>query len=165
MEDVAREASLSRTTVYRCFENRDELLIAVVGREFSRLAAEAGLYLERFDDIASWVVEGMLFIFRELPKRPLLAMLINPEGQGVANRLVLRSADLLEIGVASLRPVFEPAERQGLLREGLRIEVLIEWQARILASFLAAPSRLVAEEEDMRLLLRSLVLPAVLKNP
>jgi AcrR family transcriptional regulator len=47
-EDVAREAGISRATLYRHFKNRDELLLAVVAREASRLAAEAEVYLQRF---------------------------------------------------------------------------------------------------------------------
>jgi AcrR family transcriptional regulator len=155
-EDVAREAGISRATLYRHFKNRDELLLAVVAREASRLAAEAEVYLQRFDDVGSWIVEGMLFCFDELPRRPLLAMLLGPEDVGRASRLVLKDI---------LRPIFEPAQRAGLLQESVELDALMEWVLRILMSYLTVPSHLAATEGEMRHLLQVMMLPAVLKRP
>ena len=35
--------------------------------------ADAISYLSRFDNISDWLVEGLLFTLRELPKRPVFA--------------------------------------------------------------------------------------------
>ena len=67
VEDVAQAAELSRATVYRQFGNRDALLLAVAARDAERTASEAELYLQQFDDVGSWIVEGMLFCLREFP--------------------------------------------------------------------------------------------------
>lgn len=40
LEDVARRAGVSRTTIYRRFANRDELVAAVMDRESARLFAD-----------------------------------------------------------------------------------------------------------------------------
>ena len=139
VEDVAQAAGSSRATVYRHFQNRDELLLAVIARQAGALAAEAETHLREFDDVGSWLVEG--------------------------SRLVLSSEQLLQIGTDILRPMFEPARRQGLLRAGIRIEWLIEWVLRLLMSYLAVPSRTLAGEDDLRRMLRTLLLPAVLAAP
>jgi AcrR family transcriptional regulator len=165
MEDVAQAAGVSRATVYRQFRNRDDLLRAVVTRESSRLAAEAERYRRHFDDVGSWLVEGLLFALREAPRRPLLAMLFDPENVGRASRLVLGSEQFFEIGNQVLRPMFEPARERGLLREGIRLELCMEWVLRTLVSYLTVPSRLASSEDDLRNLLRMMILPAVLKSP
>jgi AcrR family transcriptional regulator len=165
VEDVAQAAGVSRATLYRHFKTRDQLLLAVIVREAGRLAAEAELQLRRFDDVGSWIVEGMLFCLREIPRRPLLAMLFAPEEVGVASRLVLTSERLLEIGADILRPMFEPARRRGLLRESVRIEVLMEWVLRVLLSYLTVPSHLARTDAELRHLLRVMILPAVLESP
>ena len=165
VEDVARAAGVSRATVYRHFKNRDELLLAVVAREASRLAAEAEVYLQRFDDVGSWIVEGMLFCLDELPRRPLLAMLLGPDDVGRASRLVLNAEPLLGVGADILRPIFEPAQRAGLLQESVELDALMEWVLRILMSYLTVPSHLAATEGEMRQLLQVMMLPAVLKRP
>ena len=163
MDDVAQAAGVSRATVYRHFGSRDELLLAVVEREASRLASAAELHLQRFDDVGSWIVEGMLFCLAELPRRPALAILLAPEDVGRASRLVLSSEQLLGIGADMLRPIFEPARRQGLLRESVTLEVLMEWVLRILMSYLTAPSHLARSEAELRHLLHAMILPAVLE--
>jgi AcrR family transcriptional regulator len=164
VEDVAQAAGVSRATLYRHFKSRDDLLAAVVVREAGRLAAEAAVSIQRFDDVGSWIVEGMLLCLREIPRRPLLAMLFAPEEVGAASRLVLTSERLLAIGADFLRPMFGFARERGLLREGVRIEVLMEWVLRILMSYLTVPSRLAQTDAELRHLLRAMILPAVLKG-
>jgi AcrR family transcriptional regulator len=163
VEDVAQAAGVSRATVYREFRNRDELLLAVVEREAGRVAVEAELHLRRFDDVGSWIVEGMLFCLSEIPRHPVLAMLLTPEDVGRTSRLILTSEQLLVIGADMLRPIFEPAHRAGLLRKSVELEALMEWVLRVLMSYLTVPSHLARNEEEMRHMLREMILPAVLK--
>lgn len=165
MDDVARAASLSRATVYRHFKNKDELLLGVISREGFRLSTDVEQYLQRFDDMGVWIVEGLLFSLREIPKRPLLAMLFDPDAVGTASRLLLSSPHLVEIGGVVLERVFEPARRQGVLRESLHKDVLLEWVLRILTSYLTVPSRLATTEDELRTLFRTMILPAVIEMP
>jgi AcrR family transcriptional regulator len=162
IEDVARAAELSRATVYREFGNRDGLLLAVAARDAERTASEAELYLQRFDDVGSWIVEGMLFCLREIPNRPVLSQFLAPQEFGAASRLILTSETMLAIGAELLRPVFEPARRECLLQQDLELESLMEWVLRILMSYLTVPGPPSRTEEDLRQLLRGFLLPAVL---
>ena len=132
-------------------------------REAGRVAVEAELHLQRFEDVGSWIVEGMLFCLREIPRRPVLAMLLAPEDVGRASRLVLSSERLLAIGADMLRPIFEPARRAGVLRETVDLEGLMDWVLRVLLSYLTVPSHPARSEEEMRHLLRAMIFPAVLK--
>jgi len=162
IEDVAQASGLSRATVYRQFGSRDALLLAVAAREAERVAAEAEVYLRRFDDVGSWIVEGMLFCLREIPTRPVLAQFLAPHELGAASRMLLTSDRMLAIGSEILRPMFEPARREGLLHEGLELDSLMEWVLRILMSYLAVPGPPSRSEDDLRKLLRALLLPAVM---
>jgi len=162
IEDVARAAELSRATVYREFGNRDGLLLAVAARDAERTASEAELFLQQFDDVGSWIVEGMLFCLREIPKRPVLSQFLAPQEFGAASRLILTSQSMLAIGAEMLRPMFEPARREGLLQQDLELDALIEWVLRILMSYLAVAGPPTRTEEDLRQLWRGLLLPAVL---
>ena len=163
IEDVAQASGLSRATVYRQFGNRDGLLLAVATRDAERTAADAELFLQRFDDVGSWIVEGMLFCLREIPKRPVLSQFLAPHELGAASRMVLTSDRMLAIGAEILRPMFEPARREGLLRQNLELDSLMEWVLRILMSYLAVPGPPSRTEEDLRLLLRGMLLPPVLE--
>jgi len=162
VEDVAQASGLSRATVYRQFGNRDGLLLAVAARDAERVAAQAEVELRQFGDVGSWVVEGILFCLREIPKRPVLSQYLAPQELGAASRLILTSDRMLEIGSEILRPIFEPARREGLLREELELDSLMEWVLRILMSFFAVPGPPSRSEDELRALLRRMLLPAVL---
>ncbi|MBW2695511.1 MAG: TetR/AcrR family transcriptional regulator [Deltaproteobacteria bacterium] len=164
IEDVARAAGLSRATVYRQFGNRDGLLLAVAARDAERTARQAELFLQQFDDVGSWLVEGMLFCLREIPKRPVLSQFLAPQDFGAASRLILTSERMLSIGAELLRPIFEPARREALLQRDLQLDSLMEWVLRILMSYLAVPGPPSRTEEELRQLLRGMLLPAVLAS-
>ena len=57
----------------------------------------------------------MLFCLREIPKRPVLSQFLAPQELGAASRMLLTSDRMLAIGAEILRPMFEPARREGLL--------------------------------------------------
>jgi AcrR family transcriptional regulator len=164
MEDVARAAGMSRATVYRYFENRDALLLGVASRQASSLATEAMSYLSQFSTISDWLVEGLLFTLREIPKRPVFASLVTSLDSGASGSLFLGSAGLIQIGVNVMRPMFANAQEQGLLRDDIDPEMLIEWLLRMLWTYLNAPSQVATDEEGMRRLFRMMLIPAVLKD-
>jgi AcrR family transcriptional regulator len=164
IEDVAQASQLSRATVYRQFGNRDGLLLALATRDAERTAADAEVFLQRFDDVGSWIVEGMLFCLREIPSRPVLSQFLAPQEFGAASRMVLTSDRMLAIGDEILRPMFEPARREGLLQQDLELRSLMEWVLRILMSYLTVPGPPTRSEDDLRQLLQEMLLPAVLTD-
>jgi AcrR family transcriptional regulator len=165
MEDVARAAGMSRATVYRYFENRDALLLGVASRQAADLATEAMTFLGQFTTLSDWLVEGCLFTLREIPKRPVFASLVTSLDSSAASKLLLGSTGMIQIGVNVLRPMFGNAKEQGLLREDLDIDMVIEWLLRVLWTYLNAPSQVAPDEDSMRKLFRMLLLPSVLKTP
>ena len=164
MEDVARAAGMSRATVYRYFENRDALLLGVASRQSSALAAEAINYLAQFNTISDWMVEGLLFTLREIPRRPVFASLVTSLDSRASGSLFLGSTGLVQIGVNVLQPIFANAKAQGLLRDDVDPEMLVEWLLRMLWTYLNAPSQVATDEEGMRKLFRMMLIPAVLKD-
>lgn len=164
MEDVAKTASLSRATVYRYFENREALLLGVASRQASNLATEALGYLAQFDNMTDWLVEGLLYTLREIPKRPAFASLAMSLDASSSSRLFLGSTGMVQIGVDVLNPMFTTAKAQGLIREDIEVDLLIEWLLRVLWTYLNAPSQVATDEEGMRKLFRMMLIPAVLKD-
>ena len=164
MEDVARAAGMSRATVYRYFENRDALLLGVASRQASDLAGEAIQYLGNFNTISDWLVEGLLFTLREIPQRPVFASLVTSLDSSAASKLLLGSTGMIQIGVNVLRPMFATAKEQGLLRDDVNIDMLIEWLLRVLWTYLNAPSQVATDEDSMRKLFHMMLIPAVLKD-
>ena len=163
MEDVAKWAGMSRASVYRYFKNRDELLMGVVEREARRTAEQIEIQLRPIHDPGQYIVEGILVALAEIPERPALSMLFAAEAVGVTTRLLLTSERLVDIALELVLPVIEPARKNGLLRENVEVSAMMEWIFRIIGSYLTVPSALAHSEEEMRVLLRTMLLPALLK--
>ena len=165
LADVAREAKVTRTTLYRHFENRDAIVVGVMLRE-TRYFRDRILEATRgIEDVGEFIVEGILFCLREAPQRRLHIYLFGGEASSLMGRLFLTSEQLFEIGVELLRPLFEPAREKGLLREGIDLPTLLEWTSRITLSYMTTASSRIDNEEEMRGVLRRLLLPAVMTNP
>ena len=83
---------------------------------------------------------------------------------GVHGLFVLGSTGMVQIGVDVLNPMFATAKAQGLIREEIEVNLLIEWLLRVLWTYLNAPSQVATDEEGMRKLFRMMLIPAVLKD-
>jgi len=161
VEHVAREAKVSRTTVYRYFKNRDEVLSAVVVRESIHLLQEIQEQLAHIDDLVEFLVEGMVFCLVKAPQMQMYPYGFGEEGAVLTSRLSFSSEEVLARGVALIQPMYDSAVEQGRLRPGVEVAGLIEWVIRILISYLMIPSPLVAGVEDYRRMFRTYLAPAL----
>jgi AcrR family transcriptional regulator len=76
IDDVAREAHVSRATVYRHVRDRDELVLAVFAREADR-------FLERMTSAgARSLLDGITFAVREVPEQPRLVEIVRASPPG-----------------------------------------------------------------------------------
>lgn len=132
VDDVAREAGVSRATVYRHVRDRDELVLAAFAREADRLLAEmtaAG---------AASVVDGVLFAVDHVPEHPLLLEVLHDPPAGAWDVCVERAR-------AHVGPLLAGDDD------------LVEWVLRTVLSLLLVPSR--RRDGDLRRFLER-VLPA-----
>jgi AcrR family transcriptional regulator len=121
IDDVAREAKVSRATVYRHVRDRDELVLAVFARQADR-------FLERMTaDEAQSVGDGIVYAVREVPNQPLLLEVMRNPPAGAWEVCVDRARD-----------------RMGGVLDGDEVE----WVLRTVLSFLLLPSD--RDEEDLR---------------
>ena len=94
----------------------------------------------------------------------MFAALVTSLDSRSSGNLLLGSTGLIQIGVNVLGPVFANAKEQGLLRDEIEPQMLIEWLLRMLWTYLNAPSQVATDEEGMRKLFRMMLIPAVLKD-
>jgi AcrR family transcriptional regulator len=81
LDDVARRARVSRTTIYRRFANRDELVAAVIDRENAVLFADIAEELKKSRPQANYYVEAFtLSIMKFRQHRVLTRMLADEPG-------------------------------------------------------------------------------------
>lgn len=79
LDDVARRAGVSRTTIYRRFANRDELVAAVMDRENARLFADIAVELKTARPQSNYYVEAFTSAMLRSRKHRVLNRMIADE--------------------------------------------------------------------------------------
>jgi TetR/AcrR family transcriptional regulator len=163
MKEVADSAGVARSTVYRYFPGRDDLLVATIKDEMAQLNTRLRKRLAKYPHPADQVVEGMIVAIKEVPQRPLLRAVFASDEDSRARRVIWSSDVIVLFGKELMDHVISPARDAGLLQDAVRPEVLIEWVYRLLLSFLTLPSNWVRTDAQLRATLHALLVPVLLR--
>lgn len=94
MEAVARDAGVSKATLYAYFASKDQLFASIIGGACGRIAFEDGVFEAAPEDLrATMIVIG----------GKLLRFLLNPDTQALQRVVIAESARFPELGAAFLR--------------------------------------------------------------
>jgi AcrR family transcriptional regulator len=138
IEDAAREAKVSRATVYRNFPGgRDELVTAVVA--WATLEFFARLYEQVHDaDSLEEVMErGIAFAHRAIVEHEVLQRVMQTEPEKLLPALTVESNRIRQ-GIAEF---LVPYLRQRGVAEGVDPEEAADFLARMVLSYMSAPGR------------------------
>jgi TetR/AcrR family transcriptional regulator len=163
MKDVAAAAGMARSTVYRYFPGRDDLLVATIKGEMEKLNVQLRKRLAKYPDPADQLVEGLIVAIKEVPRRPLLRAVFASEQDSRARHAVWSSDVIVRFGEELMDHVIRPAREAGLLQDAVRPEILVEWVYRLLLSFLTLTSNWVRSDAQLRATLHALLVPVLLK--
>lgn len=135
MEDVAREAGLSRATVYRYFpQGKDQLVREVVaweaGRFFERLTRAVAHHVE----LADLLEEALVFAHRAVEDHVVLQKILETEPERLLPLLTTESGRL----IALVKQFLVLAMQRTRLRPGLDVDVAAEYLARMVLSHTSA---------------------------
>jgi AcrR family transcriptional regulator len=139
VEDIAAAAGLSRATVYRAFTGgRDELILLVVLRDLTAYLDRLAARLAKETSAEAAIVEGVLDAVRWVRQAP--QPFLAPDSAGHAQAAVAGAAErVLELCCDYVRPYFDAAQRQGLLRADADVEGSVEFLFRIISSMSVMP--------------------------
>lgn len=163
MEHIAREAKVSRTTIYRYFENRDEVLTGVLVRAIFEINEEIRAKVANTKTFADFLIESQILLVEMVPKVPLFAMFLQ-EQSAVMSRLCIGSADVIALLTDYFKERFDAAKAAGEVREGVEIGPMVDWILHISSAYLLSPTTVRGGAYDWRELLKQFLLPAILRN-
>lgn len=136
MDDVARLAQLSRQTVYRYFDSKDSLVVALVYREEERFLDGARAAYGAHDRLEDAMRQATLFCLRTAREHPLLDRLLESEPEVLLPYLTTRGAGL----VSRARAVMEElATERGNVR-GELVHRVADLGVRAIVSYTITPS-------------------------
>ncbi|MGH3388327.1 MAG: TetR/AcrR family transcriptional regulator [Actinomadura sp.] len=161
VEDIAAAAALSRATVYRSFTGgRDEVILAVVLREVRRFLDRLAGRLGQERSVPDAIVEGILDAVAFMRSEPRVAHLLAPEAAGHTQAAVAGAAErVLDLCCEYIRPYFDLAQRQGVLRADIDAEGTIEFLFRMISSLIVLDR--ARDDAETRRFLRTYVVPTL----
>ncbi|MGH9016134.1 MAG: TetR/AcrR family transcriptional regulator [Acidimicrobiales bacterium] len=159
LEDAAREAGLSRATVYRYFPGgRDELVDAVVSWQFL-------LFFERLYDevhgagsLEEVLERGLIFARRQVLEHEVLQKILDTEPEVLLPKLTVESNRTVGLISGFLVPYLQ----EHGLPDGVEVHRAADFLARMILSYISAPGGWdMTDPEQVRALVRRELLPGV----
>ena len=163
LDDIAKEAGVSRATIYRLFPGgKDVVLDAVAGRELVRFFAGLRADLAAAGaDLEELLVAGITYAARSIAEHGALQFLLAHEPEVVLPHVAFDRLDVvLDHAAAFCSPYLEPhVGKEWAARAG-------EWITRMVLSYSLVPADGfdLAVEADARRFTRSFVLPGLSAN-
>lgn len=158
LDDVAREAGLSRATVYRIVPGGKENLMALVSSvELARFFGELHEAVQGAESLEDTVVTAVITAARHLEHHGALKFMIEHEPEQILPHFAFRNLDRI---LDNVRTFASPYLAPWLGEDAGRGA---EWVARIVLSYACAPSPEydLTDEASARRLVRTFVMPSL----
>ncbi len=163
VEDVARQAELSRATVYRYFPGgKEQVLRDTVTWEASRFLDRLAAATADAPDFAALLEGALLFAHRAVDEHVVLQSMLATEPATIIARPTIGADRLVGLLKIWLAPHVAAAD----LRPGMTAEAAGEYLARMMLSFIGAPGQWdLRDRGQVATLVRTEFLAGILKTP
>jgi AcrR family transcriptional regulator len=160
MDDIAKEAGMSRPSIYRFFADRDELLFALTKKHSRALVQKTHRFIARQSTFSDGVVEGLMYLADHGRRDPFTRLLVSPQDDSGFGRRFGLTVDAAELAGEFWYRLFDAAEASGDMRKGLDRGRLNMWFAGI-GLMLMTMLDTGSDPAELRRMVRELVVPAL----
>jgi AcrR family transcriptional regulator len=159
LDSVADQVGLHRSSVYRYFNSKEELLTAVVVQATLRVGRYVIDELGASAGPEELLVDGLALALAHIANDPVHRSLMDPSASEAMTRVGGRA---MTEGIRPLvEPMFKAAEARGALREGVTPDDALQW-LRIVASGLFRTPDAVPDVDELTRLLELMLVPVLL---
>ena len=140
MQDIAREAGLSRRSVYRHFPDKAALFNEVAAARARIFMDEIMRRTAELEGLSAQIEEVARLTNRFVREDPISAALRLADPDSLARMLSTEARELLGMAMEAIVPLIETARERGEVRSDLDIPRAAEWITRMVFSLSATPS-------------------------
>ncbi|MBW2274796.1 MAG: TetR/AcrR family transcriptional regulator [Deltaproteobacteria bacterium] len=157
MSDIAKEAGVTRPTLYKHFNSKNSAFIAAIDAVADGFAHAVAEHASRLDTVEERIIDMILFVVKELPRHETLSLVLVPECSVVLAERAFSEERPLELSRITAAPIIEL--RPDLRSEG---EEIAEVMSRLAISLILFPGRFKSSGEELRDFIRRRLLPGLL---
>jgi AcrR family transcriptional regulator len=156
LNDIAKEAGVTRPTVYSYFSNRDEIIQQALLQSAYLFGAKAIKHLQKFETARERTIEAVIYSLKKLPKEPSLALLKNTDMSNIINNNGLSTPE----GQQILRGIFQIILIEKSFDDD-ELDEIAEVTARFLLSLLTIKSPKKRNDKELRSFIERRLLPSL----
>ena len=163
MDVIAKQARVSRATVYRYFTGRDTVVAGVILRATERYLEKVQPRITSQPDLSGAVLEFVEVTVRAATRDETIGLLFKSDDQLAGVGLAKgTSVALFELVTEFLRPVF--AAHWAQLRPGVSVDDAAEWILRAILSLLTVSGPRRRSRDGLHAFLQRFLLPAIVRE-
>jgi AcrR family transcriptional regulator len=162
MDDIGKEAGVSRPTVYRYFSDRDALLTALIERRARAVFEQARAFIMQHDTFSDRLVEGLIYLVDLGRNDPIVRLLVSPEHLRMDSPLTGGSELAVNLTAEMWEPVFAEAAERSEIRRGYDRNRVAQWLTLLQFVLVGRLDIIGPDDPSHRIMLREFVLPAFL---
>lgn len=140
MEDIAREAGMSRRTLYRSFPDKVTLLREVNSRRAGAFLEDVKRSTAAIPGLSAQIEEVVRLTNRFVHEDSLTAAMHRADPDALARAVTTGARDLLETSMEAIIPLIAGARDGGEIRSDIDVRRAAEWMTRVVFSLVATPS-------------------------
>jgi AcrR family transcriptional regulator len=160
MDDIAREAGVSRPTLYRYFQDRDELLMSVLSDRSRELVGRFHRFIAQQPSFREALIEGLLYIADHGRRDPFTRHLILDAPSQARSLSPVRGA---ESAREFWEPVLDAAEARDQLLPTVERDQCYDWLADVGLTLMVHLEYRNQSADDLRKKIGAFVVPAFMK--
>jgi len=157
MAEVADEAGVTRSTLYRYFPTRKDLITALLLARAEALVEASVAAMPDPDDAAASLAHLILHPVETVAGTPLTDALFSPKSEGLATSVEFESDALFETALRRFGPPLARWQAQGQLHADLDIRQTVRWLIAQAVLLLSPPWRGLSDAERRTIVERYVV--------
>jgi AcrR family transcriptional regulator len=152
---------VSRSTVYRYFDGRGDLIVGAYLRESEAVNEKVKALMRQPGPFAERVAKAMMRSINSIRSGKYLPLMLTPEGAALASKAVVASSAFYESSRETMGPFLEEAKAAGEVGAEIELDDFIEWTLRLIFSFAMFDSPIKRDAKSLRRLIDTFLVPAI----
>ncbi|MFT3931190.1 MAG: TetR/AcrR family transcriptional regulator [Spongiibacteraceae bacterium] len=161
MKQIAQEAKVTRQTLYRHFESRDDIVLHVIIRELTKVLDTIRDLLPTQSTFAEFVVETIAVADEKIRLSPVFELIVH-ESAMLTTRIHGYDTQMMIVSSLHFQDRFNAAKEAGELLPNTEYDSFVSWLYHVGASFILLPPDLHVTGGIRSMLWRYLI-PAIIR--